>query len=112
MIPSNFEIEHIFPKKWQNTNYNGWEEADAQVYLEKLGNKVAIEKKINILSGNGYFHKKKSKYNDSKVQDVLFLSQVENEDWLKEDIIAREDALINRLCDAFFKELNIQVATL
>ena len=41
-------IEHIFPHKWQNTNYNGWNRKDAAEYLDKFGNKVAIEKRINI----------------------------------------------------------------
>lgn len=101
-IPSNFEIEHIFPKKWQNTNYNGWDEVDAQLYLEKLGNKVAIEKKINILAGNGYFGKKKIKYYDSKISDVLVLSSIKNDDWLKEDILNRENTFIDKLCEFFF----------
>jgi len=45
LIAENFHIEHIFPQKWQNTNYNGWEEKDAQKYLEWYGNKVVFESK-------------------------------------------------------------------
>lgn len=44
----SFEVEHIFPKKWQDTNYNGWKIENASEYLERFGNKVVIEKKINI----------------------------------------------------------------
>ena len=42
--------EHIFPKKWQTTNYNGWDEKDAQAYLDCFGNKIVFEKKLNILN--------------------------------------------------------------
>lgn len=38
------EIEHIFPQKWQDTNYNGWNEEEAQEYLEQIGNKILLEK--------------------------------------------------------------------
>lgn len=55
-------MEHIFPQKWQNTNYNGWTREDAKEYLEQIGNKMWLEKKINIQAGNGYFGRKKEKY--------------------------------------------------
>ena len=41
-----FEIEHIFPSKWQTANYNNWNRKDAEQYLERYGNKIAFEKKI------------------------------------------------------------------
>ena len=43
LAPSNFHIEHILPRSWQNTNYNGLEKEDAKEYLEKFGNKVVLE---------------------------------------------------------------------
>ena len=36
LIVGDFHTEHILPKKWQNTNYNGWNEKDAKEYLEKV----------------------------------------------------------------------------
>ena len=56
------DIEHIFPKKWQDTNYNGWTKIDADLYLDRFGNKTVFEKKLNIQAGNGYFGVKKQKY--------------------------------------------------
>nr|WP_255209996.1 HNH endonuclease family protein [Acinetobacter johnsonii] len=62
LITTTLDIEHIFPKKWQDTNYNGWSRADTDEFLEKLGNKVICEKKLNIQAGNGYFGIKKARY--------------------------------------------------
>ncbi|MEI6056866.1 MAG: DUF262 domain-containing HNH endonuclease family protein [Lentisphaerota bacterium] len=103
LIPEKFEIEHIFPRNWQNTNYNGWEKTDAQIYLEKFGNKTAIEKKINIQAGNGYFGKKKAKYRDSKISNVLDLSSFSKNDWVKEDIELRDSQFVETIY-SFFTE--------
>lgn len=106
LIPDNFEIEHIFPKKWQAANYFGWDERDAQTYLEKFGNKVAIEKKLNIQAGNGYFGQKRTKYNLSKIQNVLDIANYKNQDWIKGDIMLREEEFGNCLVDHFETTLN------
>lgn len=103
LIDSNFDIEHIFPKKWQDTNYNGWIEQDAKIFLEKFGNKVVCERKLNILAGNGYFGNKKSKYKNSKIANVLDLADYPKNDWIKADIEIRENDFKNRLIN-FFKE--------
>jgi len=93
LISATFDIEHIFPKKWQNTNYNGWNFEDASLYLDKLGNKIVFEKKLNIQAGNGYFGIKKQKYSQSNIFCVNELSTLEQDDWLKDDIINREEEL-------------------
>lgn len=103
LIPDNFEIEHIFPVKWQNTNYNGWTIEEAEIQLEKFGNKVAMEKKLNIQAGNGYFGKKKLKYSESKVANVKELADVSQNDWQKTDIEDRGNKFSNQLI-SFFKE--------
>ncbi|MDR3346751.1 MAG: DUF262 domain-containing HNH endonuclease family protein [Campylobacteraceae bacterium] len=104
LIPERFDIEHIFPKKWQNTNYNGWiNNNDAQDYIDRFGNKVAFEKKLNIQAGNGYFGIKKKKYNSSGIANVLELSNYHKDDWNKEDIEKRENLFKERVIN-FFKE--------
>jgi uncharacterized protein with ParB-like and HNH nuclease domain len=105
IVPDSFDIEHIFPKKWQNTNYNGWNKEDADDFLEKFGNKVVIEKKINIQAGNGYFGNKQLRYKSSKVADIAYLVDYDKEDWLKEDILNREDLLSTKLVDFFMTNL-------
>jgi Protein of unknown function DUF262/Protein of unknown function (DUF1524) len=103
LIPETFDIEHIFPKKWQDTNYNGWSIDDAQLYLDRFGNKTVFEKKLNIQAGNGYFGVKKKRYSQSNIASVLDLSIYKKNDWVKEDIEIRETNFKSNLI-AFFKE--------
>lgn len=103
LIPETFDIEHIFPKKWQEANYNGWNFNDAQLYLDRFGNKIVFEKRLNIQAGNGYFGVKKPKYSLSKIACVLDLSTYHKNDWVKEDIEAREKRFKFNLI-TFFKE--------
>ena len=103
LIPNNFDIEHIFPKKWQDANYNGWLYSDAESYLERLGNKIPLEKKLNIQAGNGYFGNKKYKYKNSNIYEVKCLGDYHKNDWVKSDIDAREKDLI-RVLTNFFRE--------
>lgn len=105
LIPDTFEIEHIFPKKWQNTNYNGWDNADAEKYLDQFGNKIVFEKKLNIQAGNGYFGIKKSKYSLSKIASILDLSKYPSNDWVKDDIEKRELNFKNNLITFFKNQL-------
>ncbi len=102
LLPKNFDIEHIFPRRWQNTSYNGWTENDATASLERFGNKVAIEKKVNIQAGNGYFARKKKIYSDkSKVAEVVDLSKLEQDDWSKADIENREKEFLDDIVKFF-----------
>jgi hypothetical protein len=105
-IPETFDIEHIFPKKWQEANYNGWTKEDASAYLDRFGNKVVIEKKINIQAGNGYFGVKKAKYSKSKIETVLKLSSYHKNDWVKEDIEKRESEFKNRIIGYILKHIS------
>lgn len=100
------EIEHIFPKKWQTTNYNGWEQADADKYLEQVGNKMLLEKKINILAGNGYYGKKKEIYKNSHFKEAAVkLANKSQDDWVKVDIEHRNEIIYNAL--KYFLESNL-----
>lgn len=74
------DIEHIFPKKWQDTNYNGWQKKEAEEYLEHIGNKILLEKKENIQAGNGYFNHKKEKYRNSHLIEAQDLAKSEKKD--------------------------------
>ncbi|MBQ9619824.1 MAG: DUF262 domain-containing protein [Neisseriaceae bacterium] len=91
------EIEHIFPQKWQTANYNGWEQSDADKYLEQIGNKMLLEKKINILAGNGYFGRKKEQYKDSRFKEAVKLANYSRDDWTKSDIEDRNQSIYNTL---------------
>lgn len=106
-IPNDFEIEHIFPKSWQNTNYNGWNREDADSYLDRLGNKIVIEKKLNIQAGNGYFEKKKSSYLKSNIACVKDLGNYTKPNWLQSDIVARGKNVTLTILNFFESELNL-----
>ena len=97
------EIEHILPKKWQTANYNGWSKEDAEKYLEQIGNKIFLEKKINIQAGNGYFGKKKDKYRESCFLEARDLANCPKDDWTKEDIETRNEKIYTTL-KAFFED--------
>ena len=101
LIPYTFDIEHIFPKKWQDTNYNGWNKNDADLFLDRFGNKVVFEKKLNIQAGNGYFGIKKQRYSLSSISTVIKLSNYSTNDWLKHDIEQRESEFKNTLIEYF-----------
>jgi uncharacterized protein with ParB-like and HNH nuclease domain len=105
LIIENFQIEHIFPKKWQNTNYKGWSEEATEEYLELYGNKVVFEQKLNIQAGNGYFGRKKKKYEESKIANVIDLSKLKQDDWVKKDIEERENRFCNIIIEFIKKEL-------
>ncbi|WP_298499798.1 DUF262 domain-containing protein [uncultured Algibacter sp.] len=107
LIPKTFDIEHIFPKKWQNTNYNGWNQEDAWEYLDRLGNKIVLEKKLNIQAGNGYFGVKKAKYELSKIAVIKELAAISQNDWVKNDIEKRESKFISDLIFFFKEQLSI-----
>ena len=66
LLPSYWEIEHIFPQTWDSKYYN-LDEEEANDKLEHIGNKLPLEKKLNISASNNYFDKKKEKYKESKI---------------------------------------------
>jgi len=107
LIPQTFDIEHIFPKKWQDTNYNGWDKEDASSYLDRLGNKIVLEKKLNIQAGNGYFGVKKGRYFNSKIAVIQELFNYPKNDWVKEDIEKREVKLKESILDFIEKNINV-----
>lgn len=100
---NKFDVEHIFPRNWQNTNFDGWERKEADKYLEMFGNKIILERKLNIEAGNGFFAKKKEKYAQSKYKEALNLSKYPKSAWLKEDIDKRNEEFVNTIYN-FFKE--------
>ncbi|MCL1986934.1 MAG: DUF262 domain-containing HNH endonuclease family protein [Firmicutes bacterium] len=102
VLPQDFQVEHILPRKWQNTNYNGWTQEQAAKYLETFGNKVVIERKLNIQAGNGYFGRKKERYAESQIADVRDLINID--DFNIENIKARENAFQAKLLDFFVEQ--------
>lgn len=100
------EIEHIFPKttNWRSS-YTGWDKDEADPYIESIGNKMWLEKRLNIKASNNYFDDKKEKYKKSKFLEAQEMANSSKNDWLKADIEARNEEIFNRLYDFFMKNL-------
>ncbi len=95
------EIEHILPWKW--ANYDGWDSDSHKKYIEKIGNKIPLEKKINIRASAEFFQRKQKEYESSKIQDALDLS-TSTPCWTKNEIDKRQRKAISRF-NAFFSPM-------
>lgn len=89
LLPDKWEIEHIFPQSW-NDNYINMPIETLKEKIEHLGNKIPFEKKLNIKASNGYFGKKKTEYSESKIEIVKIMSESTFEDWVTNNIEARD----------------------
>lgn len=70
------EVEHILPKEWQNANFDGWDEETHKEYLEKIGNKILLDKPSNAKCKDGFFAKKQTIYKN--VYDRANLKEVKD----------------------------------
>lgn len=100
------EIEHIFPKttNWRSS-YTGWDKDEAYPYIESIGNKMWLEKRLNIKASNDYFDDKKEKYKKSKFLEAQEMANNPKNDWLKADIEARNEEIFERLYQFFSENL-------
>ncbi|MBZ7934772.1 DUF262 domain-containing protein [Campylobacter sp. RM9929] len=100
------EIEHIFPKttNWR-PSYTGWDKEKAEPFIESIGNKMWLEKRLNVKASNGYFDEKKEKYKNSVFLEAQDLAKYSKNDWLKEDIEQRSEEIYKRLKEFFEKNV-------
>lgn len=89
LLPGYWEIEHIFPQTWDSKYYTLNEE-EANEKLEHLGNKLPLEKKLNISASNNYFAKKKDRYKDSKIAIIKKLGDSTLDEWNLTNIDAND----------------------
>ncbi len=108
LLPESWEIEHIFPRKWQ-TNYfpdGRIPESVIREKIEHIGNKTPFEKKLNIVAGNGYFSKKKKEYAKSSIAITKAIgTSKEITDW-DMDSITRRDIRISDAIISIIKRWN------
>lgn len=90
LLPSKWEIEHIFPQKWQTNYFPNESDAAIKEKIEHIGNKLPFEKKLNIVAGNGYFGKKKKEYTVSKIAITKALGTSDTTDWNMDSIMKRD----------------------
>lgn len=93
-----WEIEHILPKKWDDHFFSDdYSPAYINETIEHIGNKIPLEKKLNIKASNGYFSKKKQEYRQSKIKIAQELSIYRVKDWNIPDITARDMKIYEKI---------------
>ncbi len=93
------QVEHILPWSW--ANYDKWNTDSHKESIEKIGNKIPLEWKINIQAGAEFFQRKQDWYKKSKIQDALDLSEKTPPKWYPEDVEKRQQDVLNRLKEFF-----------
>lgn len=90
LLPARWEIEHIFPQKWQTNYFPDVPDAVIKKKIEHIGNKLPFEKRLNIVAGNGYFGKKKKEYTASKIAITKAMGTSEINEWDMDSIMKRD----------------------
>lgn len=106
LLPEKWEIEHIFPQKWHSDYFLNITEEEVEEKIEHLGNKLPLEKKLNIIAGNGYFGKKKDEYNKSKIAIAKKMAKIDSNDWTLDDILERDIELTNLIKNVLINWIN------
>ncbi|MDR1481056.1 MAG: DUF262 domain-containing HNH endonuclease family protein [Synergistaceae bacterium] len=96
-LPEDIHVEHILPKKWNN--YDSWTDETYKTDVNKLGNLVILEKKLNISAQNEFFSRKQRQYEKSSVIEANMLCQLEQ--WDKTALDKRNDRVIKELMKFF-----------
>lgn len=90
LLPVRWEIEHIFPRKWQTNYFPDVPDATIKEKIEHIGNKLPFEKKLNIVAGNGYFGKKKKEYTASEIAITKAMGTSDITEWDMDSIMKRD----------------------
>ena len=96
-LKSNYHIEHILPRIYNNYDY--WTDKLWKEQLNLIGNLVPLEWRLNISAKNEFFERKQNRYKDSYVQDVLHLLPLK--EWTPNRLIERNNLQINKLLSFF-----------
>lgn len=97
LLPAKWEIEHIFPQKWQSNYFQNISDEIIKEKIEHIGNKLPFEKRLNIIAGNGYFGKKKKAYEESKIAVTREMFQYDGDDWTLDDISKRDVRIADKI---------------
>ena len=101
LLPSKWEIEHIFPQKWQTNYFPKESDSTIKEKIEHIGNKLPLEKKLNIVAGNGYFSKKKKEYMVSKIAITNTMGRSEVMEWNLDSIMKRDLRISDEMAEIF-----------
>ena len=101
LLPTKWEIENIFPQKWQTNYFPKESDSTIKEKIEHIGNKLPFEKKLNIVAGNGYFSKKKKEYTLSKIAITNTMGTSEVMDWNLDSIMKRDLRISDEMAKIF-----------
>ena len=101
LLPTKWEIEHIFPQKWQTNYFPKESDSTIKEKIEHIGNKLPFEKKLNIVAGNGYFSKKKKEYTLSKIAITNTMGRSEVMEWNLDSIMKRDLRISDEMAEIF-----------
>lgn len=100
LLPTYWEIEHIFPQTWDTKHFN-YKKEDIKDKLEHIGNKLPLEKKLNISASNNYFSKKQEKYKESQIAITSKIGQSILEQWDLNNITDNDTKICKKIKDLF-----------
>lgn len=100
LLPAYWEIEHIFPQTW-DTKYYSINKETANEMLEHLGNKLPLEKKLNISASNHYFDKKKERYQKSQIAISKKIGESSVSDWDIDSVTTNDADVCARIKEIF-----------
>ena len=96
------DIEHILPKKWHRYKYDGWDDNYSKEAMEKVGNRVVLEKEHNISISNNFFEDKKKVYKKSKIAEVRDIARFKK--WTPAEYRRRTTRIHRTLRQFFFSK--------
>ena len=101
MLTGKCDIEHILPRAWND--YDGWTDESHEQDIDKLGNLIPLEKKLNIRASNEFFSRKKEKgYKDSKNSEFKKLCKLKK--WKPKNLQNRHKDVLKRFENFFFDD--------
>ncbi len=97
LLPKKWKIEHILPHKYKNSYFAKVSEEVIKEKIKHVGNKLPLEKKLNIQAGDGYFEKKKEKYSKSKIVLTNQMTHLKTTDWKLSNIDKRDAEIFSEI---------------
>ena len=102
LLPDKWGIEHIFPQKW-DTSFFTLDSDETNKTLEHIGNKIPLEKPMNIRASNNYFDRKKEQYSKSAIAITQDFGKSNRVNWIPTDIKLRDKEITDQLTRLFAK---------
>jgi len=107
----NLHVDHILPEKWVSVKdwKKKWNEAQADKWLNKLGNLTLLSGRKNIRASNNPFGEKKKIYKgkgfDGTTAFVITQRIIDEKDWTEESVKKRQQWMIEQIENIFGVQL-------